>query len=131
MFPVRQCLLFSHLLIRILYTAVYLPAAEALIALLPGIVAMAIPKMLAADLSGRGKPHYAMVAGIISFALNFLLNILLIPIYGIVGAAIASSVSYIMTAVLLICFYKRETSAILSDFFILKKTDLPWLRGML
>ena len=45
---------------------------------------------LAADLSGRGKPQYAMFTSLISFVLNFLLNVLLIPVYGIIGAAIAA-----------------------------------------
>jgi hypothetical protein len=122
--------LFSHFLIRILYSTVYLPAATAMIFLLPGIVAMVIPKLLAADLTGRGKPQYAMITSIISFVLNFLLNVLLIPAYGIVGAAIASSISYIITAIIFIWIYHRETSTNLRDFFILKKTDLPRLRGL-
>jgi O-antigen/teichoic acid export membrane protein len=122
--------LFSHFLIRILYSTVYLPAATAIIFLLPGIVAMVIPKLLAADLTGRGKPQYAMIISIISFVLNFLLNVLLIPAYGIVGAAIASSISYIITAIIFIWIYHRETSTNLRDFFILKKTDLPRLRGL-
>jgi O-antigen/teichoic acid export membrane protein len=121
--------IFSHLLIGIFYGDVYVFAAEALIFLLPGIVAMAIPKLLMADLSGRGKPEYAMIASLCSLIVNVLLNIILIPVYGILGAAIASSIAYIVAALVFMYYYKRETSVNLRELFILKIGDITRIKA--
>ncbi len=51
-------------------------------------------------LSMTGKPRFQMYANIFAFALNILLNLLLIPAYGINGAAFASMVTLMFTNVL-------------------------------
>ncbi|GAB4373778.1 MAG: flippase [Calditrichia bacterium] len=121
----------SHFLIRFFYTESFLPAADALIALLPGIVTYSIPKVLSAELSGRGKPHYAMISSLLTLLLNVVLNIILIPRYGIVGAALASSLSYSAAAGLFLWFYKRETGISLKDVLFIKRSDFLTLRGLL
>ena len=63
--------------------------------LLPGTYAIVSFNLLNADLAARGYPSVALIIFSIFAIINILLNHLLVPICGINGAAIASSISYI------------------------------------
>lgn len=55
-----------------------------------------------------GKPRYDLISGLISMAINIILNYLLIPNYGINGAAFATAVSLgIKNIINFILMYKR------------------------
>lgn len=66
--------------------------------LLPGTFAIVSFNILNADLAARGFPHVALKIFIIAGLCNIILNYILIPKYGINGAAIASSLSYIFAS---------------------------------
>jgi peptidoglycan biosynthesis protein MviN/MurJ (putative lipid II flippase) len=69
--------------------------------ILPGTVAFAVGKVMAADLAAREKVGYNSMSAILALALTVVLDILLIPRMGIDGAALASSVAYLVNTVLL------------------------------
>lgn len=46
-------------------------------------------------ISALGYTKYVMYANVLAFGLNFGLNLLLIPIFGFVGAAVTSAISYV------------------------------------
>lgn len=50
-------------------------------------------------LSMTGKPKFQMYANIIAFVINIVINLILIPLYGINGAAFASMITIIFTNV--------------------------------
>jgi O-antigen/teichoic acid export membrane protein len=85
----------------------YAPAADVLRWLLPGIVAYSCVMVLSPDLSARGRPDLNGWAAAVSLAVNVACNLLLIPLYGIIGAALATTIAYVMTAVITIWFYTR------------------------
>jgi len=62
--------------------------------LLPGTIAFAVGKVIAADLAGRHRPEIGSLVAAISMVVTVVLDFLLIPSLGIRGAAIASSVAY-------------------------------------
>lgn len=68
-------------------------------ALLPGIVAIAVWKTLVNDLAGRGFPTVKSTSAAAAAVLTIGGDLLLIPPFGIVGAAVASSISYTAAAV--------------------------------
>ena len=70
------------------------PSADALRALLPGIVAFAPGAVLAGDFIGRGKPHWNTQASFLTVVINVAAGLLLIPAHGAVGAAWASTIAY-------------------------------------
>jgi len=74
--------------------------------LLPGTFSIVAFNILNADLSGKGKPMTG--AKIFSFGaiINILGNLVIIPIYGINGAAVISTLTYILCTVLFIIRYK-------------------------
>ncbi len=91
--------------------------------LLPGIVILGIPKILGADLMGRGKPIYAAITSIITIISNVTLNGLFIPRFQIAGAALSATVSYTISAICLIYFYQRVTGIPLNQFLVIQAGD--------
>lgn len=76
--------------------------------ILPGTVALSLGKVIAADLTGRGKNIHLPISASIGFLLTITLDFLLIPIMGIQGAALASSVAYLAAAGYLFVVIQRE-----------------------
>lgn len=121
------CLLFFALgkvVILVAFGARFLPALRPLQILLPGIAALSIPKVLSFDLTGRGKPLINTYAAVISLAVNIPLNLLLIPKWGINGAAFASTVAYVLAAGIVLFAFLKISKNNLSDTIIIKLSDL-------
>lgn len=64
-------------------------------------------------------------------ALNLVLNILLIPAWGIVGAAAASSIAYLAVTVAMLVLYCRLSGVPLGQTLVILPADLAPLRQML
>jgi stage V sporulation protein B len=69
--------------------------------ILPGTIAFAPGRVMAADLAGREKVGYNSICAILALVVTLSLDILLIPRMGINGAALASSVAYMFNTALL------------------------------
>ncbi len=94
-------------LLKLLAGGEYSGSGPALRALLPGIVAFAPGAVLAGDFIGRGKPHWNTQASALTVAVNLAAGWMLIPRYGPVGAAWASTIAYTVgAAVMLIRFFR-------------------------
>jgi Na+-driven multidrug efflux pump len=71
------------------------------------------------------------VAAYIALAGNLGLNLLLIPSRGIAGAAMATTLSYTVAAVLLLVFFLRESGLGLSEVLVLRRSDIAsWRRAL-
>ena len=73
-----------------------------LLLLLPGTIGVAASKVVGATLTGWGEPWHASRIAIATFALTLVGVATLIPILGLTGAALTSSVAYCMSAALLV-----------------------------
>jgi PST family polysaccharide transporter len=78
--------------------------------LVPGVVGLSLGKTLSAVVTGRGRPHYALLTTLITVPLTVALYLLLIPALGGYGAAIASSVSYLTSTALALVWFQRTTA---------------------
>lgn len=96
-------------LILLLYGWEYAGAIVPFFILLPGVAALGGASVLSSDLLTRGKPYYAAGVGWCNLALNVLLNLLLIPVLGIAGAALTSTMNYVLACILAMLFYHRES----------------------
>jgi O-antigen/teichoic acid export membrane protein len=99
-------------------------AVQAFLLLLPGIVGIALSKILSADLSGRGKPQYASYTALITLGVTISLDLLLIPRWGINGAAVASSVAYLSSAALSALWFCSTTGTRLRQLLIPTVADV-------
>jgi O-antigen/teichoic acid export membrane protein len=117
-------MLVSQSLIALLYGQAYLPAAPALFLLLPGTWALSIGKILAIHLAGTGRPEIGTVGAIVSLVSTVLLDIILIPQLGIVGAALASSFAYSLSTLVILVVFLRVTELGPRDVLLLRRADV-------
>ena len=113
----------SDIIIPWLFTSSFYPSVMALKLLLPGILCLSISKVLGSDLIGRGFPQYSTIAAGISLIATVIFDLLLIPLMGINGAALASTIAYCINALVLIYFFRIRSNVSLREIFLLKKED--------
>jgi O-antigen/teichoic acid export membrane protein len=116
--------------IMLLFGSEFLPALKPLWYLLPGVAALSICKVLSNELVGRGKPIINAVVAGISLGVNIPLNLLLIPRMGIAGAALASTVSYSVSAVVTLVAFTRVSGNSWFDTLIIKPEDVRLYAGL-
>jgi O-antigen/teichoic acid export membrane protein len=75
--------------------------------LLAGTFLMTYNKILGNALAAHGRPEKNIISSTAGSAVNVALNVWLIPIYGILGAAIAGSISYGVSGVVSSAVYLR------------------------
>lgn len=75
--------------------------------LLPGVTLFSITNVLAAYMTGVGKPGFNTGIALVALVFTILLDIALIPRFGISGAAFASSVSYTILTLLSLWIFVR------------------------
>lgn len=121
----------APLFVSILYGNEFVLAGGVIRLLLPGIVVMVLFKILNADLAGRGKPLFALRIYVVTLVINVILNLILIPQYGINGAAAASTVSYMTGAVIFSIAYHRYTGLAYRDLFIMNTDDVQMVKSTL
>ncbi|MBI3554477.1 MAG: oligosaccharide flippase family protein [Elusimicrobia bacterium] len=95
----------GKLAILIIYSRTFLDAYTPLLALLPGVVLVGSARILNNDVGGRGFPHYNSITAGLALVVTVVLDLLLIPRMGVLGAAVASSVSYAVMFALSVGFY--------------------------
>jgi O-antigen/teichoic acid export membrane protein len=102
----------------------FVPSLPALFILLPGVVALSATRVVYVYLTGIGKPALTSYINVFAFVLNIVLNIFLIPRYGIEGAAAASLVSYSVSAILLTTVAARLSGMHMWDLWLVRGSDL-------
>lgn len=114
----------AYPLILLFFGRAYLGSLKPLFWLLPGILGLGGSVILSGDLMSRGKPQYNSISTAISVVLTFILDFTLIPLWGIIGAAIASSLVYSALFGLNFYFYQRESGEKLVNVLILTREDV-------
>ncbi len=80
-----------------------------LILIAPSAVLLSVASTQCAILQGMGKTKYSFIGAIIAVCTKAVLNPFLISILGVNGAALSSSVAYLVLVLLLMYFTHRET----------------------
>lgn len=114
----------GRLIISLFFGAVFLSALKPLWILLPGVVAFSVCRVLSNELAGRGKPIIITIMAAISLGVNIPLNLLLIPRWGITGAAFASTIAYAVATLVVLIAFVRETHINCYDLIIPKRKDI-------
>lgn len=98
-------------LIPLVYGAPFAGSVPSLLALAPGLLALGATRPLGAYLLRLDRPMLASAMSVAALAVNVALNFALVPYYGIVGSAVASSVAYAGLACLQAAWFLRATGA--------------------
>ena len=120
----------SSFIMTTMYGERFLPSAMVQKLLIPGILLLTIFKVLNMDLAGKGKPWIAIKAMLPSLVLNIVLNYLVDAKYGANGAAIASTVSYSVSALLFIHFYSKAVQIPIKQILKFSSADFEAITGV-
>jgi O-antigen/teichoic acid export membrane protein len=114
------------ILISVLLPA-FTPALPALYVLLPAVVSLAVMRVVGEYVSGLGLTGRTSVATVLGFGINLVANVILIPRFGIVGAAAASLISYTASALAITLIASRLSSAPLARFWVPRPADARFI----
>ncbi len=117
-------LLFGRFVIGLFYGERFLPAVVPLFLLLPGVFMNGVARVITSDLLARGYPRVILWAGAVSLATNISLNIVLIPRSGIAGAAVATTVSYTLNALVILGAFVGITGVSIRSILVPGTGDL-------
>jgi O-antigen/teichoic acid export membrane protein len=115
-------------LVRVVYGSQFTDAGVALRLILPGVVAYSVVAVLSRYLTGRGRPGTATVILVLGLVVNVTANFWLVPRFGILGAASASSISYAVTAVVFVLVFVRVSGRGLAETLLLRRSDVAAAR---
>ena len=115
---------FGPRLVRLVYGREFADAGVALRFILPGIVAYSVVAVLSRFVVGRGRPGTSTLIMGAGLAVNIVANLLLVPRVGIVGAAVASSISYAITALLMLGVFLHLTGLGWRETLVIRASDI-------
>ncbi|RLD33954.1 MAG: hypothetical protein DRI88_00640 [Bacteroidetes bacterium] len=92
-----------------------------IMALSPGVIALAANNIFSHYFSGMGNPKINMRANLVGLVFTLLLVFTLVPFFGYMGAAISASVSYISTVIYQYIVFKKATKTAFSEWMPGKK----------
>lgn len=103
-------LLGGYPIIKLLYGAKFESAFLALVWLLPGVIAMSLTySSYHYFFSSTGRPYILAATYGLGILVNIVCNLILIPVMGINGAALSSSITYIIITITFILVISKQT----------------------
>jgi O-antigen/teichoic acid export membrane protein len=115
-------------LVRLVYGPQFADAGVALRLIIPGIIAYSVVAILSRYLTGRGRPGTGTLILLLGLVANVVANLLLVPRYGIVGAATASSISYSLTALVILAVFVRVSGRGVAETLLIRRSDIAAAR---
>jgi O-antigen/teichoic acid export membrane protein len=118
-------------LIPFIYGSEFKQSVSVTIILLLGTVMASFGKILSNVYMSKGQMRVELKYGFISFVINLVLNFVMIPTMGIVGSAIASTISYVIYGLMYLLKYSKETGN--NPFYVIKiqKYEIEFLKNKL
>jgi len=95
-----------------------------------GIAMMSIYVIVTRDFTSRAKQQINTLSGLVALVSNVLFNYWLIPTHGIIGAAMATALSYTTGLVLLLGLFMWESGIRLRDLLIPRRDDFQYALGV-
>jgi O-antigen/teichoic acid export membrane protein len=116
--------------VELLYSSRFSASAAVVRILVPGIVLFSAARVLGNDLAARGRPLVNSGIAGASVACNIALNLVLIPRYGINGAAWASTASYSVLFATTLFIYRRVAGVPVRAVLVPTRADGPAYLGL-
>ncbi len=115
---VAACLLaiLAKPIVAVLLSPAFLPAVVPLMVLLPGVVMGCVTKVLISYFNGTGRPEYTSITLLVGVVLNVTMVIVLLPRWGLLGAAAATSAAYVVEATLAVLLFIKLTRCSWREF---------------
>ncbi len=112
-------------LITLVYGRAFAGAGPALRALLPGIIAYSMTPFFSGFFTQQmGRPNITLTISLMSTALCAIFTIATIKHFGIVGGALATSISYAAALIVNLFLFRRETGLSVCSMFTFRPDDV-------
>jgi len=96
--------------------------------IIPGIFSLSVLTLLSAFFSGVGKLKINVNGAVLALVVMIVGDFLFVPHFGIVAAAIVSTISYAVNLFYSLYFFNKDHDIHIADFFRWRKEDYAWLR---
>lgn len=126
---VASCL--APVLFPLVYGEGFARSVQPFYILLPGILFVCMTRMFGSYNQALNKPHYNLLANILGALVTIPLCFFLIPRFGIIGASIATSLSYFTMFVITRYYSLVKLNLPLSNYYILTVSDMSQLSSKL
>jgi O-antigen/teichoic acid export membrane protein len=118
----------APLAIPIVYGGEFGPSVGIFLILLPSGLFYTIHKVLGSSLSAHGMPQATLFAGFVSLPFTVGLNLLLIPRWEIVGAAVASDIAYLVNAAVILALFLKASGLNIREILLFNGSDIEAVR---
>jgi O-antigen/teichoic acid export membrane protein len=112
------------------YGKAFAGSVPSLIALAPGLLALGATRPIGAYLLRLDRPMLASSMSVAALLVNVALNFALVPFFGIVGSAVASSIAYVTLAALQAAWFVRASGVSPRDL-LPGPAEVAYARGRL
>lgn len=116
-------------LIPVVYGSEFRESATVFLILLPSGLMYTVHKCLGSSLAANGMPQATLFAGMISLPATIGVNLLLVPKWGIEGAAVASDVAYFINAAAVLFIFLRVSKMSARQALVFNASDWAAFRG--
>ena len=130
-FMIAGILVLGKPAIYLLAGSEYLPAYSVTVMMIVGIVPMSYFKIIGTLLLAQGKKYTYLGMLTLSVVANIICNMFTIPLWGKMGAAAASVVSYTVAGGCFLVYYLRSYDIPARDVFLFKPEEVARIKGML
>jgi len=114
-------------IVPFIYGSAFEPSIEIVQAILPAVLLLAVSKIMSTRLAGLKKTKSVILIFIPALIVNIILNLILIPLYGGMGAVIATNASYAIAAVGVLIIYLKVTGTSFMEIITIKKDDFSFI----
>lgn len=95
--------------------------------LIPGIFSLSVLTLLSSFFAGVGKLKINVNGALLALVVMMVGDFLFVPSFGIIAAAIVSTVSYTVNLGYSLYFFNKDHDIHIADFFRWRKEDYAWL----
>lgn len=117
-------------IITLLYGNAYAQAYMVTVTIFAGIIPMLFFKLINTLFLAKGKQKFSFCILLIAVAMNVAANFILIPYMGIIGAALASVLSYSICGFVFLYVFMRENNIKPGSVFLMKKSEINLIGTM-
>ena len=115
-------------LLPYLYGGEFTEATLLLLILIPGVYFLGLEAVIVQHFNATGLPKIIPLFWVMTVAFNVALNLLFIPAYGAIAAAVVSSISYTLIFCLVTVYFLMKTANRFTELFLIRPADLRLLR---
>lgn len=116
--------------IQLVFGSDFKEAYSVMLVLIPGIVVGACSKVLANDIAARGRPELNLATSWVVVIFNIVGNIVLIPRFGIQGAAAATSFAYVVNFIMRLAMHNHFTKVKFYKNFVIQLDDVYTIKSI-